>query len=159
MKSLQHVDPVFEQLFAKIPREITDTFTEEQLEAIKNAFGSRHWTRHPLDLRFSVPIPGLRFYVVLLAGSERRSKQRLRYERGIHPLWTPGNIVFLIGLFIILLTSSFTTFSFVFSLLTSVPTSPHPTSIPWLHNQSECKHTGRTWRDGKCWDYEHNPMF
>jgi hypothetical protein len=159
MKSLQHVDPVFEQLFAKIPQEITDTFTEEQLEAIKKAFGSRSWTRHPLDLRVSIPIPGLRFYLVLLAGPERRAKQRLQYERSVYSLWTPGNIVFLMGFLMILLTSGFTTFSFVFSSLTSVSTSPHPTSIPWLQNESECKHTGRSWRNGKCWDYEHNPLF
>ena len=159
MKRLEHVDPVFDQLFAKIPPEITDTFTEEQLEAIKKAFSSRNWARHPLDLRVSVPIPGLRFYLVLLAGSERRSKQRLQYQRSVYPLWTPGNIVFLTGFLIILLTSSFTTFSFLFSLLTSVPTSPYPTSIPWLDNKFECEHTGRTWRDGDCWDSEHNPMF
>lgn len=159
MKDLQYVDPVFKQLFAKIPCEITDTFTQEQIEAIKKTFGSRSWNRHPLDLRFSVPFLGLRFYLVLLAGSEQRSKQRLQSERSLHPLWTPENMIFLTGFFLILLTSSFTTLSFVFSLLTSVPTSPYPTSIPWLHNKSECQHTSRTWRDGKCWDYEHNPMF
>jgi hypothetical protein len=35
----------------------------------------------------------------------------------------------------------------------------HPTSIPWLQNQLDCKKTGRTWQDGACWDQEHNPEF
>ncbi|ARV60855.1 hypothetical protein BZZ01_21535 [Nostocales cyanobacterium HT-58-2] len=159
MKSGQHVDPVFEQIFAKIPQEITDTFTEEQLQAIKKVFGSRCWICHSLDLKILVPIPGLRFYLVLLGSSERPSKQRLRLKRGIYSFWTPVNILFLMGFLFILFTSGFTTFSFLFSLLTSVPTSPYPTSIPWQQNQSQCEHNGRTWRDGKCWDYEHNPMF
>ncbi|MEA5603727.1 hypothetical protein [Nostoc sp. UHCC 0252] len=38
-------------------------------------------------------------------------------------------------------------------------TSHHSTSIPWIDNASECEHTGRNWRDRKCWDHEHNPMF
>ncbi|MBW4630456.1 MAG: hypothetical protein KME30_00715 [Iphinoe sp. HA4291-MV1] len=159
MKYLQHVDPVFDQLFAKIPSEITDTFTKEQLEAIKKVFGSRNWTRHPLDLRVSLPIPRQRFYLVLLAGPERRSKQRLQSEKSVYRFRTPGNIVFLVGFFIILLTSGLTTFSFILSLLSSTSTSFYPTSIPWLYSKFECEHTGRIWRYEKCWDYEHNPMF
>jgi len=159
MKSLQHSDPVFWQHFAKISPEIADTFTEEQLEAIKQAFASRSWNRHPLDLRISVPIPGLRFYLVLLAGRERRSKKRLRSEKSTYVLWTPSNIIFLIGFLIVLSTSCFSTFSLIFSSLSSISNSPHPTSIPWLHNQFDCEHTGRTWRNEECWDYEHNPMF
>lgn len=158
MKSIQHHDPVFKQLFAEISPEIADTFTSEQIEAIKRVFG-RNWNRHPIDVRVSVPILELRFYLVLLAGSERRSKQRLRSEKGVYPLRTPGNIVFLLGFFTILLTCGFTTSSLVSSSLTSTSDSSFPTSIPWLHNQSECEHTGRSWRKGECWDSEHNPMF
>jgi|GEM_PF-579978 len=166
MKPLQNNnnDPVFAELFARVSPEIADSFNEEQLKAIKKAFGYQSWNRHPLDLRVSVPIPGLHFYLVLLAGSERRSKQRLRSKKGVYPLWTPSNIVFLIGFFSVLSTSCFVLFPFLFSSLvsslTSISTSaPNPTSIPWLENQFDCEHTSRTWRNGKCWDYEHNPMF
>ncbi|MDZ8187360.1 MAG: hypothetical protein RMX96_21240 [Nostoc sp. ChiSLP02] len=38
-------------------------------------------------------------------------------------------------------------------------TSYHPTSIPWIVDASECEHTGRNWRDRKCWDDKHNPLF
>jgi hypothetical protein len=52
MKNIsQDTDPAFEQLFAQINPEIVKTFNEEQLEAIKMGFGSRGWTRHPLDIR------------------------------------------------------------------------------------------------------------
>jgi hypothetical protein len=161
MKRLQQNNSVFEQLFAEISPEIKDTFTVDQLESIQIAFGSNNITSHPMELRVSVPTSELRFYLVFLAGLERRSLQRLRYEKSLHPLWTLSNIIFLIGFLIVLLASSYATLSFILSSLTStfIPTPPYPTSIPWIDNQSECRHTNRTWHDGKCWDSEHSPMF
>ncbi|MBD2244784.1 hypothetical protein [Nostoc sp. FACHB-888] len=159
MKSSQYTEPNFEQFFAKIAPEVANTFTEEQLEAIKKGFASRTWTRHSLDIRVSVPIPGLRFYVVLLAGQERRPKVRLSSEKGLYPFWTPGNILFLIGFLIIILACSYTIFSFTVSSFTPVSSSNYPTSIPWIYDKSECEHTGRIWDDGKCWDSEHSPNF
>ncbi len=102
-----------------------------------------------------MPIPGLRFYVVLLAGSERRSKQRLRYEKGLCPFWTPANILFFIGFIIILSTCSY----IILSSLTPIFPLYYPTSIPWIYDKSECEHTSRIWHDGKCWDSEHSPNF
>ena len=159
MKSTQYTDPNFEQFFAKIAPEVANTFTEEQLEAIKKGFASRTWTRHSLDVRISVPIPGLRFYMVLLAGSERRPKVRLRSEKGLYPFWTPVNILFLMGFLIILSACSYTIFSFALPSLTPLPTLFYPTSIPWIYDKSECEHTSRIWNDGKCWDTEHSPNF
>lgn len=40
----------------------------------------RIWPGHPIDLRASVPLPGGRWYVTILAGRERRSFDRLRAE-------------------------------------------------------------------------------
>ncbi|NMG06984.1 hypothetical protein [Brasilonema sp. UFV-L1] len=159
MKRLQHVDPALKQLLAKIPQEIIDTFTEEERKTIQKAFGRHTLTRHPLDLKVSIPIPGLNFYLVLLADPEGRFKQRLQSQKSLYFLWNPSNIMFIIGFFIILLTSGFTTFSFVLSLFPSTSTSFYPTSIPWLDSKSKCEHTRRIWRNEKCWDYEHNPMF
>ncbi|MEA5505324.1 hypothetical protein VB735_19860 [Halotia wernerae UHCC 0503] len=158
MKRRKQNNPVFEQLFAQISPEIKDTFTVDQLESIKMAFGSKNITTHPLELRVSVPTPELRFYLIFLAGLERRSLQRLRSEKSLHPLGIPSNIIFIIGFLIVLLASGYATFSFIFSS-TFIPTSTYPTSIPWIDNQSECRHTNRIWRDGKCWDSEHSPTF
>ncbi|MGF2036033.1 MAG: hypothetical protein RMZ43_012080 [Nostoc sp. CmiVER01] len=159
MKNHQYTDPNFKQLFAEIDPEVINTFTVEQLEAIKWGLASRARTRHSLDIRVSVPIPGLRFYLVLLAGSERRSKVRLRSERGLYPFWTPANILFLLGFLIILSICSYTIFSSALSSLTPTSSSYHPTSIPWIDDKSECEHTGRIWNHGKCWDFEQSPNF
>ncbi|MEH2162542.1 MAG: hypothetical protein V7K38_16230 [Nostoc sp.] len=158
MKPPQHTALTFEKLFAEIDPKVANTFTVEQLEAIKRGFSSPAWTRHSLNIRVSVPIPGLRFYLVLLAGSERRSQVRLRSEKGLYPFWTPVNILFIIGFLSILSVSGYTIFSFILSSLTHL-SSNYPTSIPWISDKSECEHTGRIWRDGKCWDSEHNPNF
>lgn len=160
MKNIQRKDASIEQVFEKIPPEIFETFTYEQLEAIKRAFDFRSWNRHCLDIRVSVPIPRLQFYMVFLAGQELRSQKRRQITKSVFPLWTPTNIVFLSGLFIVLLISAYTIFSLVSSSVMYL-TSPsfYPTSIPWLTNKVDCEHSGRTWSDGKCWDSEHNPLF
>ncbi|MBR8838626.1 MAG: hypothetical protein DSM106950_32655 [Stigonema ocellatum SAG 48.90 = DSM 106950] len=148
------------ELFANISPEIAESFNDEQLEVINKAFSSRRWNRHPIDLRVSVPIAGLQFYLVFVAGRERRSKQRLHSQKGLYPFLTPGNIVFITGFLTILSISSFTVFPFLFSSLTSVfRSSPYPTAIPWLENKVDCQHTGRSWKNNECLDYEHNPMF
>ncbi|MDF5736939.1 MULTISPECIES: hypothetical protein [unclassified Nostoc] len=166
MKSLERIDPIFERLFSKISPKIADSFTDEQVKAIQKGFGSQVVTRHSLDIRLSIPIPGLRFYLVLLAGSERRSQQRLQNEKGKYPIFNGGNIIFLTGFLTVLLSCSFTIFPFLWSSLTSLvsistspSTSPFPTSIPWIFDKSECEHTNRTWRNEKCWDDQHSPMF
>jgi len=159
MKKPQHTDPTFERLFAEISPEVTSTFTLEQLEAIKKGFAACTWKRHSLDIRVSVPIPGLRFYLVLLGGLERRSKVRLRSEKGLYPFWTPVNILFVIGFLMIIPACGYTIFSFVLPSLTPLPTSFYPTSIPWIYDKSECERTGRIWNNGKCWDFEQSPNF
>ncbi|MEA5620919.1 hypothetical protein VB711_24220 [Cronbergia sp. UHCC 0137] len=156
---IKHDDTIFEEVFTKISPEIADTFTNEQLEAIKTGFSTHRWVHHPSDLRISVPIPGLKLYLVILAGPERRNSQITRSEKSLNTFWTPSNILFFLMVFIILAISGLTTFSFVFSSSGILPKSFYPTSIPWIYKQSECEHTGRNWRNGKCWDNEHSPTF
>lgn len=166
MKSQHHNinDSVLMELFADIPPEVVDTFNEEQLKAIKKVLMSRSWSRHCINLRFSIPLPRSGFYLMLLAGPERRSKERRYADKVAYPLLNFSNIAFLIGFLIILSTSTFITLPFVFSSLISSlnsisTSSAHPTSIPWLEDKFNCEHTGRTWSKGQCWDSEHNPMF
>ncbi|MDB9372829.1 hypothetical protein [Nodularia sphaerocarpa] len=136
-----------------------ETITYEQLQAIKIVCDTNHWNRHFLDIRLSLPIPAIRLYIILLVAKERPAKRRWRYAKGVFPLRNPVNILFLLGLVIIFLISSFAIFTFVWSSIYSTPISPHPTSIPWINNQFDCERTYRIWKDGKCWDLEHSPVF
>lgn len=54
--------------------------------------------RHVVDLRLSVPWFGRGLYLVILGGSELRSRPRLRRERDRHPLLTLGNMLLVVSL-------------------------------------------------------------
>ncbi len=160
MKNSQCFHPSFEQFYHKISPEVKKTLTHEQIQALKTACESHSHNRHFLSIRVSLPIFRSKFYMVVLAGKERRSKQCLHYKKGMYPLRNPINILLLLGLLIIFIVSSLALFTLVLSSISSVPTSsPYPTSIPWINNQFECERTDRIWNEDKCWDSEHSPTF
>ncbi len=58
---------------------------------------SRDWSSdHPVNIRFSIPLPFSRFYVTLVMGRERRNPQRRVRDSTQHPLRTNGNVTFLL---------------------------------------------------------------
>ena len=73
-------DAFIEKFISRIPRDIAATFSDDQLHAVKLAFGARSWGAHAIDVRKSVPIFWHRYYVVLLMGRERRDAERLHAE-------------------------------------------------------------------------------
>ena len=72
--------------------------------------------------------------------------------------WTPTRITFSSAILALFIVCGSCTIKSVISLFIK-PASVFPTSIPWIQNESECKHTNRTWKDGQCWDYEHGMTF
>lgn len=62
--------------------------------------GGKPWSSsgHAVNLRLSLPGFGGRYYLTLVAGREKRSAQRLAFERKKHPLKTTGNILFTLAL-------------------------------------------------------------
>ena len=57
---------------------------------------SREWSSgHPVNIRLSLPLLFGRFYITIVAGRERRSRERLAAEARKHPLATAGNLLFL----------------------------------------------------------------
>ena len=87
-------DPFLEDFFQKIPRDVAIGFSDEQLLAIRMAFGARQRGAHIVDVRLSLPLPFKRLYMVLLVGSERRTVARRRQDRSNTPLATAGNVLF-----------------------------------------------------------------
>jgi hypothetical protein len=101
---------------------------------------------------------------MLFSNSTTSLKTRQKNNKKDPVFWTYGNIVLLSGYLITLPICTLISLSllvplFTASLLASIGTSHHSTSIPWIDNASECEQTGRNWSDRKCWDNEHNPMF
>ena len=80
------------RVLARMPREISAGFTSEQLGALDAALDYNNPTPHPVNLR--VTLFGL-FYLVVLAGPERRTPDRRAEERERYPLRSRGNIALL----------------------------------------------------------------
>ncbi len=66
-----------------------------QADAPADGASQPRWGRHPVNIRLTIPLPFRSFYVTIVAGPERRSRERRIVERGKHPLFVPGNIVFI----------------------------------------------------------------
>lgn len=71
-------DPVMENFLQRLPKDVVDSFSAEQLEHIHSALGVRSWKKHSIDIRTTFPIPFVkrRIYLVLLMGRNRRELSR-----------------------------------------------------------------------------------
>jgi len=90
-------DPFIAKFLSRVPSDIAASFTDDQLLAVKMAFGARSWGIHAVDFRRSFLLFGHRLYVVLLMGRERRTADRLRAE---HALFGPLGNSFVTALFL-----------------------------------------------------------
>ncbi len=82
-------------LLDRLPEALRASLTPEQQQTLSAFVEPATVSTHPVDLRLTVPVPGLPVFLSVLAGPERRSKSRRSIERQRHPLHTIGNIIFL----------------------------------------------------------------
>jgi len=90
--------PVFsgQWLLDRLPDKIRDQLTPEARTAIADA-AAQSGGPHPVDIRLSLPLPFRRLYLTVLAGSERRSPERIDAERRRRRLIRAANIVFVVA--------------------------------------------------------------
>lgn len=87
-----------DSLLTKVPFDTDAQAPEAPAPARREMPGGKPWSaRHDVNLRLSVPVFGNRYYLTLVAGREKRSQQRLAFERRKHPLKTTGNILFMLA--------------------------------------------------------------
>jgi hypothetical protein len=155
--SHSRADHSFEQIVSRISPEARVTLTAEQLDALRLAFRQVNWkNNHAIDIRLSIPGFHRSFYVVFLAGKERRSAQRLRAEMPNRRKMLTSLTAFA------LLLGGCTAIGyglFQFALATSQRDKIHPTAIPWLQTKAACEQTGRVWENSQCWDAAQSPDF
>ena len=72
MDSRLDPDPFFRQTFARMSPGAEYLFSPYQLDEIKKAFGSRSFGSHAVDFRLSARLFRSSYYIVFLAGRERR---------------------------------------------------------------------------------------
>lgn len=153
-------DGALERFLNRLPEDVAASFTTEQLSAMQAALQFTQWRRHPVDLRMTIPLLWKRFYVVLVAGPERRSKQRLKAERSRNPIWTLGNVGFVLVFICLGILSSLGISQLQMTSFSSpVKLQAHPTEIPFKADKQSCEESDRIWRNGECIDYAHDPTF
>ena len=70
------------RLRARMPMNVGFTFTQDQLQALREAFGHRFQPHgsfacgHTVDFRGRIPLPWTRYYVVFQFGRDRRTDLR-----------------------------------------------------------------------------------
>jgi hypothetical protein len=92
-----------DRLLGPMDREVALSFTENQIRELERVLVAAPARRLPVDIRITVPFFRRAFFITVLAGPERRSRERLREERGKHALWTFANLccfAFLLVLFV-----------------------------------------------------------
>lgn len=82
-------------VLARLPAEFVATLSPDQRSMLRQMLPGQPWRRHPVDMRFTLPLFGRGAYVTLVAGVEKRSSVRRRDDRYRYPLHTIGNLAFL----------------------------------------------------------------
>ena len=86
---------LYEALLRGLPEACLKDFTQARFGALQDAASGGKWDRHPVDLRWSLPLLFERWCQVVLAGPERRGDLRRLEERSRKPAVTLANAAFL----------------------------------------------------------------
>jgi len=104
--------PPIEKLLAKFPKDVADSFTDEQLTHLLTAIGTREWGSHKVDMRGTIkfPLSKWRYYYVFLFGRNRRDLTRKERQISIFATAVVPSILLtfsvLLGLLVLYLIKS-----------------------------------------------------
>jgi len=71
------------KLLDRMPQDVQDSFTEEQLANIKLAISARTWGSHAIDVRSTIKFFSYRYYYVFVAGRNRRELSSRERKLGL----------------------------------------------------------------------------
>lgn len=153
------------RLLEQLPPEELYTFSDRQVAVLYKSEQSLPRTSHTMHIRWSVPFPGKGFYLVIFAGKERRSRQRLLTDKKFQvlPRILLAGVVLcgcttLLGLVYGQRMMSAAKQRSAFELDAS-DNNVHPTVVPFKYDQEQCENSYREWKDDQCVDYEHDYTF
>lgn len=73
--SLDH-DPFVVGLKQRLPENLRESFSVQQLEGLRSAFATRSWARHKVDLRGTFRLWSNQYYFVFVGGRNKRNLSR-----------------------------------------------------------------------------------
>ncbi len=80
--SIRH-DPFVSGMLDRMSKNVCDTFSDDQLLALKMALSGRRWGTHAVDIRRSIGFWRWQYYFVFVAGREMRAITD-RQRRALH---------------------------------------------------------------------------
>ncbi len=69
-------DPFIIGLKQRLPEDVRESFTDQQLEGLRSAFATRSWGRHRVDWRGTFSLWSNQYYFVLVGGRNKRNLSR-----------------------------------------------------------------------------------
>ena len=152
------LDPSMLRMLNRLPKEMVEGFSEQELSALYRAMPRSG--KHAVDLRFSIPFLPKRLYFVFLMGQDKRSgKARPEQQKP----WTPATTAFAM---VLSMATLITVYSVTYRFMqaqsqtaTPAAAASHPTALPWIEKKSDCNGKTRQWKDGLCFEDDHDPTF
>ena len=75
-------EPNVQYMLERMPKKVANSFTDEQLSHLNTALAGRKWGSHKIDVRGTVSFLRSRYYLVLLAGKDKRDLSRQEVRAG-----------------------------------------------------------------------------
>jgi hypothetical protein len=162
MTNVDQGSAITQRILGQLTDDVRKTFTPAQIAALQAALTTYQNSRHPIDMRCSIPLPGQTIYLVFVAGVSRRSRQRARAIR--HGIL--GRAALLAGVLIgcglvlglVRLRWFYLPPAYKQPLVEPAETF-YPTVVPYKQTRRECELSGRRWQNHQCIDEKHDPSF
>ncbi len=107
-----------ERQHERLEQETREGVSDNASASPRQAPGGEPWGHdHQVNIRLSIPLLLGRYYVTIVAGKERRSRERRAAERTKHPLAKFNNVVVLYSCLIISGLAALTMLMFAMMLL------------------------------------------
>ncbi len=75
-------EPNVQHMLERMPNDVADSFTDDQLFYLNSALAGRRWGNHKVDIRGTIGLLRSRYYFVLLAGRDKRDLSRAESRIG-----------------------------------------------------------------------------
>ena len=75
-------EPNIKHVLERMPKKVSDSFSEEQLFHLNTALAGRRWGTHKVDIRGTIGLLKSRYYFVFLAGKDHRDLSRTESRIG-----------------------------------------------------------------------------
>lgn len=178
---LYRFDPHVRQVLQRLPQSVVAKLSEEELLALYKTMAGRR--NKATEKQLALPFLPKRFYCVTKLGLNRRAQTRAANSKG----WSSATLgmALSMGLFAGLTlsmtgyrltqgqevamagelraselsASELSASEMMLREVSATEMKVHPTALPWIEEEADCKGKSRQWKEGLCYEQDHDPQF